>query len=107
MPARSLRDSITRQRGTITATSEIDWTSPASATYAAEVFAPLSNEDVTFAQRVEAEYVCQADAAADIVPTDRIVWQGDTYEIVTSVDKLSAHGTVRQLRFMLRRVTGG
>jgi hypothetical protein len=102
-----LRDTITRQRGTLVGGTEIDWTSPTTATYAAEVFFPTSDEDVTFAQRVDAQYVCQSVATADIVPTDRIVWQTDTYEIASGVDKLSAHGTVRQLRFLLRRVTGG
>jgi hypothetical protein len=102
-----LRDTITRQRGTLVGGTEIDWSAPTTAPYAAEVFAPSSNEDVVFAQRVEAQYVCQSDPAADIVPTDRIVWQSDTYEIASGVDKLSAHGAVRQLKFMLRRVTGG
>lgn len=102
-----LRDSVIRQRGTLVGGTEIDWSSPTVATYAAEVFGPSSNEDVVFAQRVEAQYVCQADTAADIVPTDRIVWQADTFEIVSGIDKLSAHGRVRMLKFLLRRVTGG
>jgi hypothetical protein len=104
-----LHDSITRTRGTLVGGTEIDWSTPGAdpASYAAEVFAPSSDEDVVFAQRVSAQYVCQAVPAADIVPTDRIAWQGDTYEIASGVDKLSAHGTVRHLKFLLRRVTGG
>src|SRR6266545_185935 len=102
-----LRDNIVRQRGTLVGGTEIDWTTPTTATYAAEVFSPTSNEDVVFAQRVEAQYVVQAVAEADIVPTDRVTWQTDVYEIVSGVDKLSAHGQVRQLKFMIRRVVGG
>ncbi len=102
-----LRDSIIRQRGTLVGGTEIDWTTPTTATYAAEVFSPSSNEDIIFAQRVEAQYVVQAVVEADIVPTDRITWQADVYEIVSGVDKLSAHGKVRQLRFLIRKVSGG
>ena len=102
-----LRDSIVRQRGTLVGGTETDWTTPTTATYAAEVFSPTSNEDVVFAQRVEAQYVVQAVAEADIVPTDRVVWQSDSYEIVSGIDKLSAHGQVRQLRFLIRKISGG
>ena len=41
-----LRDSIIRRRGTLVGGTEIDWTTPTTATYAAEMFSPTSNEDV-------------------------------------------------------------
>lgn len=106
-----LHDSIVRLRGVEVAGPyggiEIDRTSPTSATYAAEVFAPTSDEDVALAQRVEAQYVVQVVPDADVIPVDWIEWKGDTYEVASGIDKLAAHGRVHQLKFQMRRVTGG
>jgi hypothetical protein len=106
-----LLDTITRQRGVDTGGSygstTIDWTTPTIAAYPAEVYAPSSTEDVDLAQRVEAQYIVQNYPTADVKPVDRIVWQGDTYEIVSGIDKLSMHGTVLSLKYAIRRVTGG
>lgn len=106
-----LRGLIVRQRGTEVAGPygglEISWTSPAQVTYAAEVFSPTSDEDVAGAQRVEAQYVVQVYPDADIEPTDRIVWLSDTYEVASGIDKLAARGKTHQLKFLMRKMTGG
>lgn len=105
-----LRGSIIRLRGTEVAGPyggiEINWTSPASATYPAEVFSPVSDEEVALAQRVEAQYVVQVYPDADVTPVDRIVWDGDTYEVTTAVDKLAARGRTHQLKFLIKRWVG-
>lgn len=105
-----LRDAVTRQRGTVTTGPHgepvTDWSTPAEGAYAAEVFSPTSDEDVDNAQRVDAQYVVQAYPDADVTSTDRVVWQGDMFEVVSGVDKLSAHGRVRSLKFLIRRITG-
>jgi hypothetical protein len=106
-----LLDTVTRRRGTDTGGSygstTIDWTNPALADLAAEVYAPSSTEDVDLAQRVEAQYIVQNYGNADVKSVDRIDWQGDTYEIASGIDKLSMHGTVLSLKYAIRRVTGG
>lgn len=105
-----LRGSIVRLRGTEVAGpyggTEISWTSPAQATLAAEVFSPVSDEDVALAQRVEAQYVVQVSPDADVLPVDRIVWLGDTYEVASGVDKLAARGKTHQQKFLMKRFMG-
>lgn len=106
-----LQDSIVRLRGTEVAGPyggiEIDWSSPSQVILACEVFSPVSDEEVAMAQRVEAQYVVQVFPEADVTPVDRIVWEGDTYEVVSGVDKLAARGKTHQLKFLMRKVTGG
>jgi hypothetical protein len=106
-----LLDTVTRQRGVDTSGSygstTIDWTNPALADFAAEVYAPSSTEDVDLAQRVEAQYFVQNYPDADIRSVDRVAWQGDTYEVASGIDKLSMHGKVYSLKYAIRRVTGG
>lgn len=105
-----LGDTVTRLRGTDTSGPHgepvTDWTTPNAVPYAAEVYAPQSDEDVALAQRVAAQYVVQAFPEADFLPTDRAVWQGDTYEIVSAIDKLAMRGEVRSLKFLIKRWTG-
>ena len=106
-----LADTITRQRATAGTGpyggGDLDWTTPTTATYAAEVYNPSSLEDLDTGDRVTTRLVVQTYPDADITARDRVVWKGDTYEIDSDVEKLSAHGTVRSLRFVILRVQGG
>lgn len=106
-----LTDTITRQRaaevpGPYGGTT-YDWAAPAELVLPAEVVSPTSDEDVQNAQRVQAQYVVIAYPDADVTPVDRVAWRGDVYDVASGVDVLSAHGTARALRFLIRRVTGG
>lgn len=106
-----LGDSIVRQRGTAGGGpyggGDLDWTSPATATYAAEVFNPSSFEDLQTGNQIVTRLVVQTYPDADVTGRDRVVWRGVTYEIVSDIEPLSMHGTVRSLRFVIQRVQGG
>lgn len=106
------RDRIIRQRGTAVAGAygspdEVSWTTPQEEPYPAVVVAPSSTEDVALAQRVEASYLVQVYPGADVLPTDRVVWAGETFEVTGGIEKLAAFGWVHALRFGIRQVTGG
>lgn len=106
-----LGDSIERLRGIAGGGpyggGDTDWTSPATATYSAEVYNPSSLENLDTGDRVVTRLVVQTYPDADITARDRVVWHGATYEIVSDVEPLSARGTVRSLRFVIQRVQGG
>lgn len=105
-----LRDSIVRQRGTAGTGpyggGDLDWTNPAEATYAAEVYNPTSFENLDTGDRIVSRLICQTDPAADVTGFDRVVWRATTYEIISDVEPLSMHGRVRGLRFVIQRVQG-
>jgi hypothetical protein len=106
-----LRDTVTRLRGSPGGGpyggGDLDWTSPASADYAAEVFNPSSFEDLQAGDEITTRFVVQTYPEADVTGRDRVVWRGATYEIVSDVEPLSMHGRVRSLRFVIQRVQGG
>lgn len=106
-----LSDSIVRQRGAPGSGpyggGDTDWSNPAEATYAAEVYNPSSLEDLNTGDRVVTRLVAQTYPDADITALDRVVWRGNTYEITSDVEPLSMHGQVRSLRFVIQRVQGG
>jgi len=106
-----LGDSIVRQRGTASGGpyggGDIDWTTPTTATYAAEVYNPSSFENLQTGERIVTRLIVQTYPDADITGRDRVVWRGVTYEIVSDVEPLSMDGTVESLRFVIQRVQGG
>ena len=106
-----LGDSIIRQRGTAGSGpyggGDLNWTTPTTATYAAEVYNPSSFEDLQTGDRIVSKLVVQTYPDADVTGLDRVVWQGETYEIASDIEPLSMHGTVRSLRFVIQRVQGG
>lgn len=71
------------------------------------VVAPRSQEEVLYAQEIDARYLAQCGPKADWKPTDRVLWQGDQYNVKGGIDKLVYRGKTVALQFGLQRVTGG
>lgn len=105
-----LRDTVTRLRGTTGTGSHgepvIDWSSPATAVYAAEVQPVSTAEALAAQQRTETRWKAFLPYEADVEPTDRIVWDGDTYEVDGDVERWKMNGRGHHLEVFLNRFEG-
>lgn len=106
-----LTQTVTRLRGTVIAgpygsTDEIDWSNPITAVYAAEVQPLSSEENVVLQQRVETRWRAFLPPEADVLATDRIAWDGATYEIDGEPEQWKRCGIVHHLELILRRFQG-
>jgi hypothetical protein len=107
-----LHDTVTRQRGTLTtgpygSADEIDWTTPAEVVYAAEVQPLSSDENVVLQQRVESRWRAFLPPGADVVATDRIVWDTVVYEIDGEPERWKRRAVMHHLELILTKVSGG
>ena len=112
MPLSFMRDSVTRQRATSTTKNGcevLDWSNPATATITGvQVTAQATSRD--FEGRVEQvsdRRTLRAPFNADIQAGDRVVWNGNTYEVEGEVfHTKSPTGRVSSTRCTLVRLCG-
>ncbi len=106
-----LYDSITRQRAGVAddgyGNQVHDWSSPASVTYPAEVQPLSGTEDVDDQQRTDTRWRLWLPPDADLVATDRVVWEGDTYEVDGDVQLWKIKGRPHHLKAILVKITQG
>lgn len=106
----NLTDTVTRQRGTVSDGAHgepvTDWTTPSTAVYRAEV-QPLSTVEALAAQqRTETRWKAFLDYTADVLATDRIVWDGDTYEVDGEPERWKRRAVGHHLELFLIRWQG-
>lgn len=103
------RDRIVRLRAPqITAgygNTRRDWASATSTLYPATVGPVSTDEDVVDQNRVTGRWRMFLPATADVVATDRIVYDGDTYDIDGDVERWKRHGRLHHLEAVLLKVT--
>lgn len=106
-----LRDSVVRRRAPLIAggygTQVRDWPNATSVTYPAEVQPVSSTEDVVDQQRTITRWRLWLAPTDDLAATDRIEWDGGTYEVDGDVERWKRHGRQHHLRAVLVRVTQG
>jgi head-tail joining protein len=103
-----LTDSVVRRRAPLTSAGygnqARDWTAATSQTYVARVSPVSSTEDVVEQPRTVTRWKCTVDATADLVSTDRIEWDGATYEIDGDVEVHKGLRGVHHQSMVLMRV---
>jgi hypothetical protein len=106
----NLHDTVTRQRGTASEGSHgepvTDWTAPATAVYPAEVQPVSTAEALAAQQRTETRWKAFLPYYADVEPTDRIVWDGDTYEVDGEPERWKRRAVGHHLELFLIRWEG-
>jgi hypothetical protein len=107
-----LHDRVTRLRGTPTSGGvyggqDTDWSNPGTAVYPAEVQPISQTEDVAGQQRTQTRWRVFLPPSADVLATDRIVWDGVTYEVEGEVERWKRRGVLHHLEAVLVKVTQG
>jgi Phage head-tail joining protein len=104
------RDMVTRQRGTPGTGGHgepvIDWTTPATAVYPAEVQPVSTAEALAAQQRTETRWKAFLPFHADVEPTDRILWDSVVYEVDGDVEKWKRRRIGHHLEVFLIRFEG-
>jgi hypothetical protein len=105
-----LSDTVTRQRGTVSSGSHgepvIDWTTPATAVYPAEVQPVSTAEALAAQQRTETRWKAFLPYSADVEPTDRIVWDSVVYEVDGEPERWKRRAVGHHLELFLIRFEG-
>lgn len=106
----NLSDTVTRQRGTVGEGSHgepvIDWSTPVTAVYSAEVQPVSTAEALAAQQRTETRWKAFLPWGADVVATDRIVWDGDTFEVDGEPERWKFKAVGHHLELFLVRFEG-
>lgn len=84
-----------------------DWANATSVTYPAEVQPVSSTEDVVNQQQTITRWRLFLGPTADLEATDRIEWDGDTYEIDGDVERWKRRGAPHHLEAVLMRAEQG
>ena len=101
-----LSDTVTRLRAPLIAgpygNEERDWdNAPPGVVYPAEVQPVSSTEDVVNIQQTQTRWRLFLGPDADLEATDRIVWDGDTYEVDGEVERWKRRGTLHHHQAVL------
>lgn len=103
-----LTDTITRLRAPLISTgygnSGRDWNNPTSQVYACYVSFASSTEDVVNLDQTQTRAKVTLGPEADIDPTDRMLYRGNTYEVEGDVMPSLRRGVLHHQRVVLRRV---
>lgn len=106
-----LRDQVVRRRAALVSSGygnqAPDWPNATSVTYPAEVQPISSTEDVVDQDRTVTRWRLFLDSAADVVATDRIEWDGNTYQVDGDVERWKRRGILHHLEAVLLKVTQG
>jgi hypothetical protein len=106
-----LHDTVTRVRAPLTAGpyggQQRDWSNTSSVAYPAEVQPVSSTEAVVDADRTVTRWRVVVGPGAAVAATDRIVWDGGTYEVDGDVERWKHRGVLHHLEAVLMRVTEG
>lgn len=106
-----LADSVTRRRAPLTSAGygnqTRDWTTATSQAYPAWVSVVSSTEEVVGQPRTLTRWKCTVGPDADLAATDRIEWDGSTYEIDGDVERHKGpRGLHHQTVILMRAATG-
>jgi hypothetical protein len=106
-----LRDRIVRLRAPLVASGygnqQRDWDNAVGVIYPAAVGPLSTGEDVVDQQQTTTRLRLILPSPADATATDRIVWDGQTYEIDGEVATVKRHGRVHHHEAVLVKVTQG
>ena len=107
-----LRDKVVRRRAPLVdspyGNQTRDWANATSVTFDAQVEPVSSTEDVVNQQQTVTRWQMTLYPSADVEPTDRFVWDGDTYDVDGDVERWKRRrGGVHHLRAVLMRVEQG
>lgn len=106
-----LHDRVTRLRASLTdgpyGNQQRDWANASSVDLSADVQPVSSTEDVVNQQQTVTRWRLTLYPSSDLEPTDRVVWDGDTYEVEGAVERWKRRGAVHHLRAVLMRVEQG
>lgn len=107
-----LRDQITRVRAALVegpyGNQERDWdNAPPGVVYPAEVQPVSSTEDVVNQQQTVTRWRLFLGPSAGLVATDRVLWDGGTYEVDGDVERWKRRGVLHHLQAVLMRVEQG
>lgn len=111
----NLRDTVIRRRALQTATgygnTRRDWANATIQPYPAEVQpfpgASSSSEDVVDQNRTTTRWRIFLGPDADLAATDRIEWDGLTYEVDGDVERWKRRGRLHHLEAILIKITQG
>jgi hypothetical protein len=81
-----------------------DWENAPPVTYPAEVQPVSSAEDVVDQQRTVTRWRLFLGPGADLEATDRIEWDGATYEVDGDVERWERRGVLHHIEAVLMRV---
>lgn len=103
-----LNDTITRQRAPLVSgpygNSTRDWTNATSVVYSCYVSFVSSTEQVVNLDETQTRAKVTLGPTADVEPTDRMLYRGDTYEVDGTVMPSLRRGALHHQRVVLRRV---
>ncbi|MEV1321960.1 hypothetical protein AB0J14_38430 [Micromonospora arborensis] len=107
-----LRDQIVRVRAPLIGGSygnqDRDWgNAQPGVEYPADVQPVSSTEDVVNQQQTVTRWRLFLGPDADLLATDRVVWDGATYEVDGDVERWKRRGRLRHLQAVLMRVEQG
>ncbi|GAB7039706.1 MULTISPECIES: phage head completion protein [Catenuloplanes] len=106
-----LRDRITRLRAPLIAdgygNQGPDWPAAVTAVLRASVQPASSTEDVVDEQRTVTRWRVWLPRTADLLATDRIEWDGQTYEVEGDVEHWKDRGQLHHLEAVMIKVTQG
>lgn len=106
-----LRDSVTRLRAPLTSggygNQKRDWAAATSTSYPAAVQPVSSAEEVVDQVRTATRWRLFLPRSADLLASDRIEWDGGTYEVEGDVERWKRFGRLHHLEAVLFRVTQG
>lgn len=104
-----LRDSAVVVRAPLVAGSygntSRDWPNATRTTYAVQISAASSTEVIGDEPQVVTQWKLFAGPDLDLEATDRVEWDGDTYEVSGDVMKSRQPGYLHHVRARLRRTT--
>lgn len=84
-----------------------DWAHATSTPFAAWIQPVSSDEQMLNQERVVSRWRLFAEPAADVVATDRVVWNGRTFQVDGEVQAWDTGNGVHHWEGFLRLVTGG
>lgn len=103
-----LSDAVVRQRAPLIAgpygNQQRDWPNATSVTYTAELQPVSSTEDIVNQQQTVTRWRLFLGPDADLQATDRVVWDGDTYEVDGDVERWKRWGVLHHVEAVLMRV---
>ncbi|GAA2516693.1 phage head completion protein [Winogradskya humida] len=106
-----LRDRVTRLRAPLVGdgygNQERDWDQAVAVEYPAGVGPASSTEDVHDQQRTTTRWRVFLPPTADLEATDRVTWDGTTFEVDGDVERWKRRGRLHHVEAVLLKVTQG
>lgn len=104
------RDTVTIRRASVVAgpynSTERNWSAATSTSSAADVQPLQTTEQIVGQDSVVTRWRIYLPAGADLVYTDRVDWDGSTFEVDGEVERWKRRGVLHHLEAVLKRVQG-